>query len=108
MILFRELYRAHGFEGLYLPCCLTLVLLGGMNIAHGRLNAIVPGYVLQRERVGAAACFGEKSVSQSVQTRVRVGLDPGPERPHLGLQHPGSQSSVLTASSCQAEFAVPL
>ena len=46
-----------------------------VNIAHGRLNAIVTGYVLQRERVGASACFGEKSVSQSVQTSVRVGLD---------------------------------
>ena len=68
-----------------------------VNIAHGRLNVIVTGYVLQRERVGAAACFGEKSVSQSVQTSVRVGLDPGPQRPHLGLQHPGSQRFLGTS-----------
>ncbi len=61
-----------------------------VNIAHGRLNAIVPGYVLQREGVGAAASLGKKGVSQPVEAGIRVGLDCAPKRPHLRLQHPGS------------------
>ncbi len=52
-----------------------------VNIAHGRLNAIVPGYVLQREGVGAAASRGKKGVSQPVEAGIRVGLDCAPKRP---------------------------
>jgi hypothetical protein len=69
-----------------------------VNITRGRLNAIVTGYVLQRQRVGAAGGLGEKSVSQSVQTSVRADLDPGPQRPHLGLQHPGSHPAGRISS----------
>ena len=68
-----------------------------VNIAHGRLTAIVPGYVLQREGVGAAASLGKKGVSQPVEARVWVSLDCASKCPHLCLEHPGSQRLLRTS-----------
>jgi hypothetical protein len=69
-----------------------------VDITHGRLNAIVPGNVLQCEEVGAAASLGKKGVSQPVEARIwRGSLDCGPERPHLRLEHPGSQRLLRTS-----------
>ena len=57
-----------------------------VNITHGRLNAIVPGYVLQREGVGAAASLGKKGVSQAVDARISSVL--WPEVPPFASREP--------------------
>jgi hypothetical protein len=59
-----------------------------VNIAQCRLNAIVPGYVLQREGVGVAASLGKKGVSQPVEARIWVGLACGPKCPPFAAREP--------------------
>ena len=62
-----------------------------MDVTHRRFDVIVPRCVLQCERVRILPGLGQKCVPQSVQSCIRVGLDPGAQCPHLRLQYPGAK-----------------
>jgi len=62
-----------------------------MHVAHRRLNVIVARYVLQRKRVGVLSGLGQEGVAESVEPRIRMGLDSLPQVADLGLEHPRSE-----------------
>jgi hypothetical protein len=46
-----------------------------MHVAHRRFNVIVARRVLQRKRVGVLPGLGQEGVAESVEPRIRMGLN---------------------------------
>jgi hypothetical protein len=68
-----------------------------MHVAHRRFNVIVARYVLQRKRVGVLSGLGQEGVAESVEPRIRMGLDSLPQIADLGFKHPRSERSGRVA-----------
>jgi hypothetical protein len=64
-----------------------------MYVAHGRLDVIVPGHVLQRKGIGVLACLGQKRMPE--QPGIGVGHDLFPQARDLRFQGPGARGRFL-------------
>ena len=68
--------------------------LAWVYIAHGGLNVIVSGDMLQRKRVRVLSSLGQKSMMQGVQAGIGMRLDLFPYLAHLLFEHPCPRALV--------------
>lgn len=72
-----------------------------MYVAHRGLNVIVSSDILQRKGIRVLSSLGQKSMTQSVQAGIGMGLDLLPYLAYLFLQHPGAREALSDPAGCE-------